>query len=573
MGIRKLPFIAGHPETIDLDSDERLLTYKKAMAAHGLVVQPEWITYGYHVVEGGKKAARQLLDANVPFTAVIASNDQSAIGAIDALQNSGLNVPDDVAVIGFDDRIEATTSDPPLTTLQNPLFDRGHQALNLLMNTIEGKQTENTQISVTPKLIIRHSCGCNDNQNTTSPPNQNSGHTLSLSIGEYTEQLVNFRKTTKHMGLLTSGLLKALDEPQIFRILRKLLPKIGINQADIAFYQAKDDDPVAYSELHKVPFGNGDTIKFPSREFPPPGLYDDKRPFQLALLPLVIENGRNGFVTFELNNLDLNAFIVQQLVEAFRGVQLYQDAIRDRRLAEEANHLKSRFFSLVSNELRRPLNTIAAVSDTMLDDETNLDDQARLKTYRHQLKQIHTSAQQLDSLILDMLDLTRMEVGELSVTCQPLHIEEVLRPIVIVAEKMAQEKGLRWQYAIPNNLPQIMGEQARLRQVILNLIFNAVKFTNEGEISLTVEQQDSDLILKIKDSGLGIIPEDQEAIFEEFRQAERTVANGYSGLGLGLAMSKRLIEMHKGEIWVESSGIEGEGAIFYFSLPHPGTNT
>jgi DNA-binding response OmpR family regulator len=151
--------------------------------------------------------------------------------------------------------------------------------------------------------------------------------------------------------------------------------------------------------------------------------------------------------------------------------------------------------------------------------------------------------------------------------CEPLQLQEVLQPVLSIGQQLARDKDLAWRVEMPENLPRVWGDRTRLRQVMLNLVHNAVKFTARGEIALIVAVEDDHAIVSVQDTGLGIPVKEQEAIFDEFRQSERTAARGYGGLGLGLAICRRLIELHGGEIGVRSSGKKGGGSTFYISLP------
>jgi CheY-like chemotaxis protein len=144
---------------------------------------------------------------------------------------------------------------------------------------------------------------------------------------------------------------------------------------------------------------------------------------------------------------------------------------------------------------------------------------------------------------------------------------EVLDAVAVIGEQLAHDKSLTWRVEIAKNLPRIWGDRTRLRQVTLNLISNAVKFTTRGEISLSAFIESGRVTVSVNDTGLGIPVHEQSVIFDEFRQSERTTARGYGGLGLGLAICRKLVEMHGGEIGVCSSGEEGEGSMFFFSLP------
>ena len=244
--------------------------------------------------------------------------------------------------------------------------------------------------------------------------------------------------------------------------------------------------------------------------------------------------------------------------DALCGILLYDQAVRARQQAEEADRLKSRFLSMVSHELRTPLNLIVSVSEMLLWEQ---------RGDHEELMRIHASAQHLDGLIRDVLDLASSQVGQLRLLREPLDLLQALEVVIVIGQQMALDKGLTWSTDIPDVLPKVWGDRTRLRQVALNLVSNAFRFTSEGGVRLAVELGRGELKVLVTDTGIGVPPAEHESIFDEFRQSERTAARGYGGLGLGLAISRRLVEMHGGVIGVESSGVEGEGATFYFTLP------
>ncbi len=346
---------------------------------------------------------------------------------------------------------------------------------------------------------------------------------------------------------------------------------MGIRHAVVGYYEAEGDDPVVWSVL-QTPCGNI-APRFPSRAFPPAGLYSEDEPFQLAVLPLRLQDTLCGFVAFDGGYLEPCADIARQLGAALRGVRLYQEAIEARRsaeegkrLAEEANRLKSRFLSTVSHELRAPLNVISGISNMLLRESGQVA-LRQLASLRDDLETIYISAQHLDALIRDVLDLASSDMGRLTLSCEPLDVREVIEAVSVIGRKLASDKGLAWQVEMPSALPRVRGDRTRLRQVLLNLIGNAVKFTTVGQITLTAGVENGQVRIAVSDTGLGIPLHEQEAIFDEFRQSERTAARGYGGLGLGLAICKRLVELHGGRIAVHSSGEEGGGSTFYFLLP------
>ena len=159
-GHRRIAFIAGRPDDLEGDSGIRLHAYQAAVQDYCLVADHQFIAYGYHGIEGGQRAMRHILNSGVAFTAVLASNDESAIGAMTALREAGLRIPQDIAIVGFDDSLEAVSQVPPLTTLHSSPFEMGFQALELLLESIKGRTGENVIVQVPMRLVIRQSCGC-----------------------------------------------------------------------------------------------------------------------------------------------------------------------------------------------------------------------------------------------------------------------------------------------------------------------------------------------------------------------------------------------------------------------------
>ena len=272
-----------------------------------------------------------------------------------------------------------------------------------------------------------------------------------------------------------------------------------------------------------------------------------------------------GFAAFSASNPELCAAIVHNLTAALRTSQLYNAAIKGRRMAEEANRLKSRFLSTVSHELRTPLSLIVGLSEMVLREQQD-HPQSPLANIRD-MEQININAQHLARLIGDVLDLASSEAGQLHILHEPLDLMEVLQVTVRIGEELAREKGLSWSARLPRRGPCVMGDRTRLRQVTLNLISNAVKFTSEGKVHLDVSIMGKDVLVSVSDTGVGISSDEQTKIFEEFYSSQDAIQSAKSGLGLGLAITKQLIERHNGRLEARSPGKFGLGSTFTFSLP------
>ena len=390
---------------------------------------------------------------------------------------------------------------------------------------------------------------------------------------------------------LGSQLSTTLDMADLMTTLATELVALGIPRCYLSLYEVPGRVPsLAHLEMGFDAHGPlqldpGEEV-FPACLLAPAPVWDQKERFSLLVEPLYLRSEQFGFMVFETigwegsREADLWTTIQQQVSSSIKAALLHRDAENARReaeagwrlaeerrqSAEEANQLKSRFLSMVSHEMRTPLNVIAGLSENLIQ-QSAADAFQPGGSHHRDLERIHASAQHLDSLIRDVLDLAVSHVGQLKLVLEQLDVAEAISGVVDISERMAAEKGLAWQVEIPEHLPKISYDRTRLRQILLNLIGNAVKFTEKGEVVLRVQREGETIHFSVRDTGLGIPAADQSLIFEEFRRSERAATRGFGGLGLGLAICRRLVELGDGRIGVQSSGEMGGGSTFYFSLP------
>lgn len=230
-----------------------------------------------------------------------------------------------------------------------------------------------------------------------------------------------------------------------------------------------------------------------------------------------------------------------------------------KKKVEQSEKYKEQFLANMSHEIRTPMHAISGMTKILERNE-------HLPTQDAFLKAMRTSSDNLVVILNDVLDLSKIEAGKLEIENTSMNVFSVLESVIQILKYKAEEKGLILSYEIAENVPVlVMGDPTRLNQILINLIGNAIKFTEKGSVAVSLKVEKNQLLFQIKDTGIGIPTNRQEHIFEAFEQAKESTSRYYSGTGLGLSISKQLVELQKGEIWVES--VEGKGSDFYFKLP------
>jgi signal transduction histidine kinase/DNA-binding response OmpR family regulator len=260
---------------------------------------------------------------------------------------------------------------------------------------------------------------------------------------------------------------------------------------------------------------------------------------------------------------------------AFHNAKLFEEAGRARAAAEQADAAKSSFLSTVSHELRTPLTSVLGFAKIirrrleerlfpMIPDDDRKVQQAKNQVIEN-LGIVVSEGERLTKLIDDVLDLAKIEAGKFTWNMSSLSVKDVIDRAVSATASLFEAKKLELIRDIEPELPAITGDQDRLIQVVINLISNAVKFTDSGSITCSAHRQGPELIVGVKDSGIGIAADDQPKVFEKFKQVGDTLTDKPKGTGLGLPICKEIVEYHGGRIWVESE--PGHGSTFSFSLP------
>lgn len=287
--------------------------------------------------------------------------------------------------------------------------------------------------------------------------------------------------------------------------------------------------------------------------------------------PLVVKGEPIGQLTvMGMQNIspeakELASAIAAQASIHLETLRLNEELQKRAKELQELDRLKSAFLANMSHELRTPLNSILGFTDVMLE---GLD--GKLTDYMdNDLRLIQKNGQHLLHLINDVLDMAKIESGRMNLHPEKFTVHSVLDEVTSITSTLASEKNIALFIEEDSDREiEIYADNTRLRQVMINLVNNAIKFTFTGKITLRVARLDgARVLITVKDTGLGIPPDHLEAVFQEFTQVDTSTTRKVGGTGLGLPISRRLVEMHGGRLWAESTGIEGEGSTFFAELP------
>ena len=320
----------------------------------------------------------------------------------------------------------------------------------------------------------------------------------------------------------------------------------------------------------------GRTFHFPDVELLDPAEYGtainmSRRTNVRAVLsaPMLSESEAIGAILLRRPNpgpfaprqIELAESFAAQAVIAIQNVRLFTEIQEKSRQLEIASQHKSQFLANMSHELRTPLNAIIGYTEMMAD---GLYGKVGEKA-QGVLERVQNNGRHLLGLINDVLDLSKIEAGQLTLTVEPYSVADMVATVLSATESLARTKGLVLASAVAPGLPTGTGDARRLTQVLLNLVGNAIKFTDSGSVEVRAVQAGDRFELAVVDSGFGIAPADQARIFDEFQQVDNSSTRKKGGTGLGLSISRKIVELHGGRISVESE--VGTGSTFKVSIP------
>lgn len=392
-------------------------------------------------------------------------------------------------------------------------------------------------------------------------------------VSEATRRAQSFRqwqveRKAENLRETNRALLTAFDVQQLADVLVERLPGLEIPSAYLALYAAPEIArlALAYTDDARLPLEQGGR-EFPRAQLIPPDLLPRGRRYSLVVEPLYFQEKSIGYAVFEIGPHDGDTYelLRSNLSSALQGARLFQEIQQARLTAEKADQIKSRLLANVSHELRTPLNIIVGYTQAMLASEPArpLDEDLQ-----NDIAHIQSQAEHQLRVINDLLDLSRAEIDELDLSLELIDP----RPLLVEAFRSIADQNsnpaLTWRLDLPERLPLLRADALRLRQILLNLLSNARKFTEQGQVALGAEVAPPYIHLWVSDTGWGISREQQERIFEPFVTVEHAPERRITGgIGLGLSITRHLVALHGGHMGLDSETGKGSTFHLYFPLP------
>jgi len=553
----------GHPE-----AEDRFTGYKRALETHGIAYDERYIFPGNFSPVSGSMAVEKLHEMpGLCVDAIVACDDSTATGVLSELDKHEQSV-ENIAVVGFDDERGSSTFIPSISTVRQDFFSIGQKSAEMLLNQINGNSIEKS-ISLPSTFIARQSCGCPENELLDTK-------TIDSMLKEEINKAIDESDKNVVLRRIVSNLVLMSDIESLAEELNNSLPEISINKVLIGLYKnaitkseknvdrtidkiirIDTNDKIFSNNVHMQ---NSDSLTVRWLDF-----YDDEQ--DLLLFPLFFKDEELGIMLIPFDpGISVNTYETLRIniSTAIKGARLLDDIHYQREQANAASKAKSDFLSSMSHEMRTPLNAIIGM--TAIAKRAN-----SLTEKDHSLKKIEDASTHLLGVINDVLDVAKIEANKMELVPIEFNFEKMVQKVITLIQFRSEEKQQILTVKIDKEIPPlVMGDEQRLSQVIMNLLSNAVKFTPEnGRITLVAtlnceNAEECELRISVTDTGIGMSPDQVERLFQPFVQAESGISRKFGGTGLGLVISKRIVELMDGKIWVKSEF--GKGTRFNFTI-------
>lgn len=554
-GRKNIAYISGPLE--NEDGRIRLETYRKTMKEYGIPVKEEWIAYG-DFSPFCKSAIDSLFDRCQPeIDAVCAANDAMCIPLYQVMKERNLTPGKELAVTGYDNSDVAEDIDPMLTSVNADPEVLGSNAVTMLLDYILDGQIKNKVLEV--ELKVRQSCGTSVEIHKEAEDSQAAGIHSAQSL-----------KNVFINSIATDMMFYPDDKAAGFHSVEHNLQKAGIKEAYIYMYQQpfvhhrRDKWRLPETLQQKIAYGRDLSSVYgeipeeiPVEEIVKRELEDGGQHI-LVCYPIEVVGEHYGIMHLGYeSHFCMDVFsIANQLATAFRTSDLIVQL-------EHATKAKSDFLANMSHEIRTPLNAVLGMNEMILRES---EEEQILEYAAH----IHNSGNTLLSLINEILDMSKIESGKMEIVPVDYEPSTLLLDLYNMILPRAQKKNLSFVMDAALDLPrELHGDDVRIRQIITNLLTNAVKYTTEGTVTFRIQWEAVDkdngaLLVEVSDTGMGIREEDMDKLFSNFQRLDQEKNRNIEGTGLGMGITVKLLEMMNSSLKVQS--VYGEGSVFSFRL-------
>ena len=353
----------------------------------------------------------------------------------------------------------------------------------------------------------------------------------------------------------TQSLVLRAGADQVGRLMTLEGRRISIQEESIVARAVRNKDGIVENDIRKIV------------DFLPNPLLPQTRA-ELAV-PLIVGDSVIGVLDLQADQIDffteedvnIHRTLASQIAVAVQNASLFAEQVETSEKLREVDRLKSEFLASMSHELRTPLNSIIGFADVLLE---GLDGELN-ERMEEDVRLIRDSGDHLRALIGDILDMSKIESGRMEMRYEEVDVQQMSRDILANAAPLAEAKHLALHLTIADDVDVIEADRTRLRQVLWNIMGNAIKFTEKGSVTLSLAIEGPNMLVGIHDTGIGIEDAHIPIVFEQFRQIDGNLNRSVGGTGLGMPITKKLVELHGGEIWIES--IMGQGSTFWFTIP------
>lgn len=565
---RRIAFLRG-PKT-HVEAERRFQAYLDTLTAHQIPIDNRLIAQGDLFKGGGKRAIRDLLAReSIEFDAIVAANDTVAKVTMEELAARGIRVPEDVAVVGYDDVLDAQYVTPSLTTIKQPLAQMASAAISQVHQLLVHGRCEK-EIQIDPIPVFRRSCGC-------------LYDTEMLAIETVKNKWLLRKANSAHL-VEENGrrLIGAVNYASLAQRVHEISIDLGLSCCYLFIFPDPCDRRTSQllSGTHGDCFYSDKSDKqfnepFPTNQLLPRALWSKHERFDLLVEPLHFESEIMGYMVVDacLSETWIYESFRTQISGVLKTLLLLENERRYAgRLEAEVGsrtaeleallHERSEWLRFVAHELRSPLTGIQMTSE-LIDVKGREISEKELTKY---LGRIKRSVDQMGSLVGRLLTLGRIETGHVALNLKETDVSQLVRNLVYEQAVFAAPKGIELRFHGPENRSALVDDEL-LGHVVVNLISNGIKYSPEQTVvDVTLTMTTETLQIVVADEGQGLTPEDQANLFQRFTPLSAKPTRGEASTGLGLYIVHKLVESMNGQVTVESEG-RNRGSRFTVTLP------